>query len=64
MLASVLGMNVGFTGWSRWPRMLMVDREDGTLLRAKATPNGMPGYLIGKIVTVLRDDPDQRGRSR
>ena len=27
------------------------DREDGTLLRAKATPNGMLGYLIGKIVT-------------
>ncbi|MGH3664357.1 MAG: ABC transporter permease, partial [Micromonosporaceae bacterium] len=28
---------------------LMVEREDGTLLRAKATPNGMLGYLIGKI---------------
>lgn len=31
---------------------LTMDREDGTLLRAKATPNGMAGYLIGKIVMV------------
>ncbi|WP_430791962.1 ABC transporter permease [Actinoplanes sp. G11-F43] len=31
---------------------LTMDREDGTLLRAKATPNGMVGYLIGKIVMV------------
>jgi ABC-2 type transport system permease protein len=30
--------------------VLCVDREDGTLLRAKATPNGMLGYLIGRIV--------------
>jgi ABC-2 type transport system permease protein len=29
---------------------IAVDREDGTLLRAKATPNGMIGYLVGKIV--------------
>ena len=29
---------------------LTMAREDGTLLRAKATPNGMLGYLIGKIV--------------
>jgi ABC-2 type transport system ATP-binding protein len=26
--------------------------QDGTLLRAKATPNGMLGYLIGRIVVV------------
>jgi ABC-2 type transport system permease protein len=32
--------------------MLTVEREDGTLLRAKATPHGMTGYLIGKVVTV------------
>jgi ABC-2 type transport system permease protein len=29
--------------------MLTIEREDGTLLRAKATPNGMFGYLVGKI---------------
>jgi ABC-2 type transport system permease protein len=33
-------------------QLLTVEREDGTLLRAKATPNGMLGYLVGKIVTV------------
>jgi ABC-2 type transport system permease protein len=29
---------------------ITADREDGTLLRAKAMPNGMLGYLVGKIV--------------
>src|SRR5262249_50630522 len=28
------------------------EREDGTLLRAKAIPNGMLGYLLGKIVNI------------
>jgi ABC-2 type transport system permease protein len=27
---------------------LAADREDPTILRAKATPNGIRGYLIGK----------------
>ncbi|WP_279581313.1 ABC transporter permease [Fodinicola feengrottensis] len=30
---------------------LTMDREDGTLLRAKATPNGMLGYVTGKVVS-------------
>ena len=29
--------------------LLTVDREDGTLLRAKATPDGMTAYVIGQI---------------
>jgi ABC-2 type transport system permease protein len=33
-------------------QQLVADREDGTLLRAKAVPNGMLGYLLGKIVSV------------
>lgn len=28
-----------------------MEREDGTLLRAKATPNGMLGYLTGKVIS-------------
>ena len=40
----VLGGTLGVTG------LLTVDREDGTLLRAKATPHGMTAYVIGKIV--------------
>jgi ABC-2 type transport system permease protein len=33
-------------------QLLTADREDGTLLRAKATPNGMLTYLVGKIISV------------
>jgi ABC-2 type transport system permease protein len=51
MLASVLGMNIGFNGLASLAGVLAVEREDGTLLRAKAVPHGMTGYLIGKIVT-------------
>jgi ABC-2 type transport system permease protein len=32
--------------------LLTAEREDGTLLRAKATPGGVLGYLIGKLVSV------------
>jgi ABC-2 type transport system permease protein len=39
----VLGGTLGVTG------LLTVDREDGTLLRAKATPHGMTSYVIGRI---------------
>jgi ABC-2 type transport system permease protein len=52
MLAGVLGMNVGFSGLATMAELLTVEHEDGTLLRAKAIPNGMVGYLIGKVVAV------------
>ena len=32
---------------------LMMEREDGTLLRMKAVPHGMPGFLLGKTLTQL-----------
>jgi ABC-2 type transport system permease protein len=51
-LPSALGMGIAFTGLMTVAMLLVVDREDGTLLRAKATPNGMSGYLVGKIVLV------------
>jgi ABC-2 type transport system permease protein len=50
-LPSILGMNAAF-GMVSMSQQLTADREDGTLLRAKATPNGMIGYLIGKIISV------------
>jgi ABC-2 type transport system permease protein len=53
MLPSVLGMNVAFSGLTSMAAILSIEREDGTLLRAKATPNGMLGYLIGKIVGII-----------
>jgi ABC-2 type transport system permease protein len=52
ILVGVLGMNIGVNGLATMGGQLATEREDGTLLRAKATPNGMAGYLIGKIVAV------------
>jgi ABC-2 type transport system permease protein len=52
ILAGMLVMSVGFNGMTSLGLQLTAEREDGTLLRAKATPNGMLGYLIGKIVVV------------
>ncbi|GIJ35817.1 ABC transporter permease [Micromonospora sediminimaris] len=51
-LPSTLGMTVAFGGLVTMASILTVEREDGTLLRAKATPNGMFGYLISKITLV------------
>lgn len=49
-LPSVLGMGFALGGMLGLTGLLTVDREDGTLLRAKATPGGMTGYVIGKII--------------
>jgi ABC-2 type transport system permease protein len=51
VLPSMVGMNAAM-GMVSMSQQLTADREDGTLLRAKATPNGMLGYLIGKVVSV------------
>jgi ABC-2 type transport system permease protein len=51
-IPSVVGMQVAFGGLVVPAAVLIIEREDGTLLRAKATPNGMLGYLVGKIVRV------------
>jgi ABC-2 type transport system permease protein len=50
MLPGILGMTIVFGGLSGPAPSITADREDGTLLRAKATPHGMTGYLVGKIV--------------
>lgn len=51
-LPSAIGMGVVFTGLVAMAMALVVEREDGTLLRAKAIPNGILGHLVGKIVMV------------
>jgi ABC-2 type transport system permease protein len=51
-MASLLGMIVVSSGITTMAMTLTVEREDGTLLRAKAVPSGMVGYLVGKIVLV------------
>jgi ABC-2 type transport system permease protein len=50
MLPGLLGLTIVLGGISAPAPSITADREDGTLLRAKATPNGMLGYLVGKIV--------------
>jgi ABC-2 type transport system permease protein len=52
MLASVLGLNIGTYGIIRMGDLIVIEREDGTLLRAKAIPHGMLGYLLGKVVNI------------
>lgn len=51
VLPSILGMNAAMA-MVMMSQLLTADREDGTLLRAKATPNGMLTYLTGKIISV------------
>lgn len=48
-LPSLIGMIVVFGGVLDTATKLVVEREDGTLLRAKATPGGMIGYLVARI---------------
>ncbi len=50
VLPSMIGMSIAFGGLMGPAGTIAADREDGTLLRAKATPNGMIGYLVGKIL--------------
>jgi ABC-2 type transport system permease protein len=52
MLPSVLGLDIWVYGVITTADLLVIEREDGTLLRAKAIPNGMLGYLLGKVVNI------------
>ena len=49
-MPSVLGGLVAFGGVISVAYALAAEREDGTLLRAKAIPHGMSGYLVGHVV--------------
>lgn len=51
-LPGIAGMNLAFSGVLGVTGILSIDREDGTLLRAKATPGGMRAYVAGKVTYV------------
>lgn len=51
-LPGLLGMLTVYTGMVSAGYALAAEREDGTLLRAKALPNGMVGYVTGHILRV------------
>jgi ABC-2 type transport system permease protein len=52
VLPGILGLMVALGGLQGAAGALAVEREDGTLLRAKAIPNGIVGYLTGRVVSV------------
>lgn len=51
----ILAMQVVLAGTYGVATVLSTEREDGTLLRAKAVPNGMAGYVIGLTTKTLLD---------
>lgn len=51
-LPGVIGMLVGYGSMVGAAYQLTTEREDGTLLRAKAVPNGMVGYVSGGILNL------------
>lgn len=48
-----LPVSLALTGMLSLSSALMADQDDGTLLRAKVVPNGIPSYLLGKSVTLF-----------
>jgi ABC-2 type transport system permease protein len=50
-IPGILGMNVVVMGMMGLAAALTMERDDGTLLRMKSIPNGMIGYLVGKVVS-------------
>jgi len=50
IVTSVIGSSLCSSGLTVMSVALAADREDGTLLRAKALPNGMPAYLTGRTL--------------
>jgi ABC-2 type transport system permease protein len=47
----ILSLSVVFTGMIGLGITLTMDREDGGLLRAKAIPQGVVGYLTGRVLS-------------
>ncbi|XVS65934.1 ABC transporter permease [Actinosynnema sp. CA-299493] len=54
-LPGMLGMGMVFGALVGPAGQLSTNREDGTLLRAKAVPHGMVGYLVGRTVQTSLD---------
>jgi ABC-2 type transport system permease protein len=52
-LPSLIGMTVVTGGVMGTANQLSYHREDGTLLRAKAIPRGMIGYMVAQIVMIF-----------
>ncbi|GAB3645419.1 ABC transporter permease [Glycomyces tarimensis] len=51
-MPSLIGMMIVWSGVLGVQGILVMDRTNGTLLRAKSMPGGMTGYLVGHIVSL------------
>jgi ABC-2 type transport system permease protein len=49
-LPSLLGMQIASSGFSDVASGISFDKEDGTLLRAKAIPGGISAYFISRVI--------------
>jgi ABC-2 type transport system permease protein len=49
-LPGLLSLNIAIGGLFGVTMQISPDREDGTLLRAKAIPSGMSAYVLGKVL--------------
>ncbi|WP_250563894.1 ABC transporter permease [Sphaerisporangium fuscum] len=53
LTAGFLAFGIFGAGLMTLPLTLSADREEGTLLRLRALPGGIPAYLVGRAVTLL-----------
>ncbi|MFD6948713.1 ABC transporter [Nocardiopsis sp. TSRI0078] len=53
MMAAGVTLQLVMLGVTTVAQVLGTEREDGTLLRARATPHGMLGYGVGKVWHIL-----------
>ncbi|GAA3737817.1 ABC transporter permease [Salinactinospora qingdaonensis] len=53
IMAGAVGFLVFIAGGMTVAQILAMEREDGTLLRSKAVPQGMLGYFVGKTCYML-----------
>lgn len=52
LVAGFISMAVFQTGLVSLPQILVTEREEGTLLRLRATPGGLQAYLVSKVVVI------------
>lgn len=52
-LPSLLGFTIAMGGFTGAAGQISYDREDGTLLRARAVPQGIIGYVVSRILYVV-----------
>lgn len=52
-LPSLLGVQIASSGFTDVASGISFDKEDGTLLRAKAVPGGISAYFISRVIMVF-----------